>query len=696
MHHLDWQRYAAHTLLALGVSGLLLALLARFSLASADTSLLPRMVEIVTSISATSLLLYLAAIGARTVFQALRYRLILGATEDSVPGFFHLLLVTASRNMFVDMLPARLGELSYVAMLNRGYRVGLPACLSSLAISFAFDLAALGLIIAALVVHQLFSLGVEPWVIGTLVMVGLVFAFLLVLLFPGLRWATRLIETLAARLPGAAGRLTARLGAFCAKLAGVLEETRVAGILGRLLALSLGVRVAKYLGFYTLFAGVAAVAFPQLDTHPVHALIALISAEAGASMPLPSFMGFGSYEAAGMLAMMALGADRAASLLIMLSLHVLSQIIDYALGGVALITFAILTRAAVAQTPVARPVRFSWYGAMALLLFLAGVALFVFEARSLQKLGALQPPDRGHAVAPAGDTVMDGLAGVHGFVVWSSNRSGNHDLWLRRLPDGALRQLTTHPHTEYYPRVSPDGRRVVFARSQQPWVSQRNKLPWDVVLLDLDTGRERLLAKNGNVPTWSADGRRVFLLRNANQLVELEVASGNEAMVWESGRNLGVRANVQLETPSFAPQGGAVAVTFRGGRRATAVIDPTGAIRVVGDGCQLTWSPDGSYLFHVDHGGRQQNAIYRTDPATLKPELWFDAPGEFSHEYFPRVANTGDWLVYGASTGGHEHDTADYEIFLWPIGRPAAEAIRLTHHTGNDCWPDIFLTKSNH
>lgn len=696
MHHLDWQRYAAHTMLALGVSGLLLALLARFSLASADTSLLPRMVEIVTAISATSLLLYLAAIGARTVFQALRYRLILGATEDSVPGFFHLLLVTASRNMFVDMLPARLGELSYVAMLNRGYRVGLPACLSSLAISFAFDLAALGLIIAAIVVHQLFSSGLEPWVIGTLVMVGLVFAVLLVLLFPGLRWMTRLIETLAARLPGAAGRLTARFGVFCGKLAGVLEKTRAAGILGRLVALSLGVRAAKYLGFYTLFAGVAAIAFPQLDTHPVHALIALISAEAGASMPLPAFMGFGSYEAAGMLAMMALGADRAASLLIMLSLHVLSQIIDYALGGAALITFAILTRAAVRRTAIARPMRFSWYGLTAILLFLAGAALFVFEARSLQKLGALQPPDSGREVRPAAGPGLEGVAGVEGFVVWSSNRSGNHDLWLRRLPDGALRQLTTHPHTEYYPRVSPDGRRVVFARSQQPWVSQRNKRPWDVILLDLDTGRERLLAKNGNVPTWSTDGRRVFFLRNANQLVELEVASGREVVVWESGRNLGVRANVQLETPSFAPQGGEVAVTFRVGRRATVVIDPDGTIRRVGDGCQLTWSPDGSYLFHVDHGGRQQNAIYRTDPATLKPELWFDAPGEFSHEYFPRVANTGDWLVYGASTGGHEHDTADYEIFLWPIGRPAAEAIRLTHHTGNDCWPDIFLTKTNH
>lgn len=696
MHGTNWQRYATHVLLALGVSGLLLGLLAHFSLSSAESSLLPRMVAILFSISASSLLLYLAAIGARAVFQTLRYRLILRATEDDTPGFFHLLLVTTSRNMFVDMLPARLGELSYVAMLNRGYRVGLPACLSSLAISFAFDLAALGCIIAAIVVHQLFFLGVQPWVIGTLLMVGLVFSILLVLLFPGLRWVTGLIEELATRLPGLAGRWMARFASFCEKLTVVLAKTRSAGILGRLVMLSLGVRVAKYLGFYALFTGVAVAAFPQLDTHPVHALIALISAEAGASMPLPTFMGFGSYEAGGVLAMMALGADRSASLLIMLSLHVLSQIIDYILGGAAVITFAIFTRSAVERTASPRPVRFSWYKITALVLFFAGAVLLVREVRSVQKLGALRPPAPGREVRPAVGSALEGLAGVQGFVIWSSNRSGNHDLWLRTLPDGELRQVTSHPHTEYFPRVSPDGRQVVFARSQQVWVSQRNKLPWDVILLDLHTGREQLLARDGNVPTWSADGSRVFFLRNGNQLVELEVASGKEAVVWESGQNLEVRTDVLLETPAVAPQGGAVAVTFRGGQRGTAVIDADGTIRVVGEGCQLNWSTDGSYLFHVDHGGRQQNAIYRTDPVTLKSELWFDAPGAFSHEYFPKMANTGDWLVYGASSGDHEHDTADYEIFLWRIGRPAAEAVRLTHHTGNDCWPDIFLTKTNH
>ena len=112
---------------------------------------------------------------------------------------------------------------------------------------------------------------------------------------------------------------------------------------------------------------------------------------------------------------------------------------------------------------------------------------------------------------------------------------------------------------------------------------------------------------------------------------------------------------------------------------------------MVGRGCQINWSPDSSYLFYVDHGGRMKNAFYKVNPNTLQRTLWFDAPGEYSHEYFPKVANTGAFLVYGASRGGHEHDRADYEIFLWQIGSPAASAIRLSYYTGNDCWPDIYL-----
>jgi hypothetical protein len=85
------------------------------------------------------------------------------------------------------------------------------------------------------------------------------------------------------------------------------------------------------------------------------------------------------------------------------------------------------------------------------------------------------------------------------------------------------------------------------------------------------------------------------------------------------------------------------------------------------------------------------NSLYRIDPTSYEATRWFDAPGAWSHEYFPRVAATGDVLVYGASAEGHEHDTADYEIFLWFVDQPETQTVRLTYHTGNDCWPDIFI-----
>ncbi|MCI5146341.1 MAG: hypothetical protein D3923_12640 [Candidatus Electrothrix sp. AR3] len=114
-------------------------------------------------------------------------------------------------------------------------------------------------------------------------------------------------------------------------------------------------------------------------------------------------------------------------------------------------------------------------------------------------------------------------------------------------------------------------------------------------------------------------------------------------------------------------------------------------IQEVGKGCELTWAPDGSFLYQVDHGPGGGNVFYKVDPDTMKRVLWFDAPGKYSHEYFPKMANTGDVLVFGASTGGHEHDKADYEIFLWPIGSPMSNTARLSFHTGNDNWPDVFL-----
>jgi hypothetical protein len=50
-------------------------------------------------------------------------------------------------------------------------------------------------------------------------------------------------------------------------------------------------------------------------------------------------------------------------------------------------------------------------------------------------------------------------------------------------------------------------------------------------------------------------------------------------------------------------------------------------------------------------------------------------------------------MVWGATDKGHDHDIYDYEIYIWKRGQPVESAVRLTFHTGNDRWPDIFIKK---
>ena len=69
-----------------------------------------------------------------------------------------------------------------------------------------------------------------------------------------------------------------------------------------------------------------------------------------------------------------------------------------------------------------------------------------------------------------------------------------------------------------------------------------------------------------------------------------------------------------------------------------------------------------------------------------------DLPGRRSHEYFPQLSPDGKFLVWAATQRGHDHDLYDYEIYLWDTSTPPEQAARLTFHSANDRWPDIFVT----
>ena len=631
---------------------------------------------------------YAAAQVLQGWLRAVRYRLLLaGAGVAPLPGRGRMFGVTLARNMFVDMLPARAGELVYWALLNRGEGVKSADCVSSMTISILFDFLALAAVLAAAVAVPVAETAGRGALLGGAGAVLAAVAVGGVLLFRGPGWAA----AAARQMPGRARvwrRWLVWLEGFMGKLAQSFGQVRDGGVLWKAAGLSVGIRLVKYGGLAAAFVGVARVLRPALAELPLwQTLVGLIGGEGGAALPVPTFLSLGSYEAAGAGAMRFAGVPVADAALVLLGTHVASQMVDYSLGGLGLLGLLWGRRGAAARSRV----RFGKTGLGIGLAALLAVA-FVGGAlgwRAKQKAGAQTAPGSG-ALVEMGAADRAALAAAwgdrRGFIVWSSTMYGQHDLVRLDWPGGKVSRLTTDPHVDRSPKISPDGTRVAFARSRRPWVSFRNNDEWDVWVLDLANGRERRVAERGAEPDWTGDGRAIVFQRGGREVVQADADTGAETIL------LGAQARRVWTGPSPDPRGGRLAVTVRGGARRTSLFAvPGGAETPVAGGCQLAFVPGGDWLVLVESGGRLKNRICRVDRVGRNLQTLLDMPGEWSHEYFPRVSNDGALLVFGASRGDHEHDVADYEIFLWRIGEPPERAARVSFHSGNDQWPDVWV-----
>lgn len=632
----------------------------------------------------------------QTFIRAARARMLLRAgmpehDGDQVPGLWRVSLVMFVRGACVDMLPMRVGELSYVAMLSGGYKISVANCLSSLSIGLLFDFAALLIVLVAAITAL--SQGLS--LVGAAVVLVIVCVAGWFGLFKILPWFAALLQK---RSPDRI--MSIRWYAWCVKTlsetAGAVAFVGLSGKVAQVMLLSAAIRLLKYLGLYILFLGITSQTWPDLAGAGVPSVLtALISAEGAAALPVPTFMSFGSYEAGGILALTALGFSAADSMAAMLSTHLLSQMLDYGLGGLAFLVFLWSPRLAQPDIPEAgrkrRAARMSAGVAAGLAAFAVAVGmLFSFfdspeTAESSEGIGV---PVEGAENAQRALRI----AGVEGRIAWSSNREGTHSIYMIELPSGKKTRLTNAKFTDTYPRFSPDGKRVAFSRSHLPYVSQRDQLKWDTWVVDLAAGEETLVATNAFTAVWDADGESLVYVRDGGKLVKQKaVAGAMEEMLLEAGRGAVPYGN-EFQTPNVGYNGRGLAFTLRGSANGTYIsVDGATPLRIDG-GCEITWQGrDSSTMLWVNHPGKQRNTIFKRDGIKAETETLLDVEADHSHEYFPKTSADGVWMVYGASTGGHEHDQADYEIFLWKIGAPQNEIKRVTWHTGNDCWPDIFV-----
>jgi Tol biopolymer transport system component len=287
---------------------------------------------------------------------------------------------------------------------------------------------------------------------------------------------------------------------------------------------------------------------------------------------------------------------------------------------------------------------------------------------------------------------------VKGLIVWSSARAANHDLFVMN-PDGSeVRQITKGDTVDWFPRFSPDGGKILFSRSKKGWVYERDandEDKWDIWTVTPEGKDETKVVESASWGNWLSGDEIVYV--RGTRIFKRKLAGGDETLLVDS-KTVPELDGSLLQQPQMSPDGKYLAITLRGSKRETGVWDLAKKTWTnTGLGCQINWTPDGERIYWVNPTGNGGSEVYSIPMRHGKPKdkdqpAWFmDLPGRRSHEYFPQLSVDGKWMVWGITQRGHDHDIADYEIYIWEVGSPAESAARLTFHSGNDRWPDIFI-----
>ncbi len=317
-----------------------------------------------------------------------------------------------------------------------------------------------------------------------------------------------------------------------------------------------------------------------------------------------------------------------------------------------------------------------------------------------------QPP-RGKPVEPTAEEAakLSGLKGkLNGFIVWSTSRDGNHDIYRMNADGTDPKPLTLGPKTDWYPRISPDGKQVLFGRSQLDWTTEEdaNKPElWDTWVIGADGQDEKLLIPHSSWAVWTRDGKSIICSRG-KQVLKYAADGTGETVLADGDKDF---KGGLAQHPALSDDGRLLALTLRGSQRETGILNlETRKWFTSGGGCQFSFFPGSYKVVRVNQTGVGGTQIFafdlnrdgthgkiEGDRIDGKSIRLMDLPGRRSHEYFPRLSNDAKYLVWGVTQYGHDHDIADYEIYLWKIDEPWENAVRLTFHSGNDRWPDLHI-----
>lgn len=187
-------------------------------------------------------------------------------------------------------------------------------------------------------------------------------------------------------------------------------------------------------------------------------------------------------------------------------------------------------------------------------------------------------------------------------IAFQSRRTGNLDVWTMAADGSGLRQLTHDTEPDYLPAWSPDGSSIVFTSWRRD-SSDTSRAPRLHVMRADGSQQQRLaipaLGTSAGA-TWSPDGKRlVYSRRLTGDGADLFVADrdgSNERRLTHDGDG-----GVTMGTPAFSPDGRHIACYAADSTGSSLVVmkaDGSARRTVVAEGSNWypRWSPDGRWL----------------------------------------------------------------------------------------------------
>jgi uncharacterized membrane protein YbhN (UPF0104 family) len=256
----------------------------------------------------------------------------------------NMFLVTFIRNCFDDLLPARIGSLSYIYVLNRRLGFSFESAASTFVVAFVYDFLTLSPFLASAII----VVGLGTSAVSTPGLLALSLLFFLILfiiiwqIIPILRVLLRIYQFFL-KLFKADQKQGARHSIVKLRMTlDSLAEIQAKKIYAPLFLLSLLIRLGKYISLYfLLFALLKSHGFLLKDLSFWKTILGITGAEMTSALPVKGLAGFGTWESAWAVAFRLMNFEAGLAIISGIGVHLITNLFEYGLGFLSILILAV-------------------------------------------------------------------------------------------------------------------------------------------------------------------------------------------------------------------------------------------------------------------------------------------------------------------------------------------------------------------